>query len=325
MPAMKKVTLRSLASEMGVATSTVMRALRNHPNVTLELRRQVIHLARLRGYRLPDHTPKTIAMIVPSYTWYAGYLDLLLRALQKEVIAHNYTMLMIPNDSIQVVQDHLFAGILSSDWSPGLESYWNREYSLPLVCVNVVPNNPENIYSVMSDETQGVRLAMDYLRSKGHSRILQLTSSQPRNQCSGQRDQTFRDYCRKYRIVSCCRSIRIKNDQDYHDIVEDVRNKRFTALFLSGEGYALPILSFLRRAGLRVPEDVSVLTMEDDRIARFLDPPLTSLRQDYDAIAAQSLAMLEKQIRNERLENVIIPYLFIERGSVRDISVAPEG
>lgn len=318
-----KITLRSLAGELGIATSTVMRALRNHPNVTLDLRRRVIHLARLRGYSLPEHTPKTIAMIVPSYTWYAGYLDLLLRSLQKEVAAHGYTMLMIPNDSIQVVQDHLFAGILSSDWSPGLESYWNREYSLPLVCVNVVPNNPENIYSVMSDEKQGVRLAMDYLRSKGHSRILQLTSSQPRNQCSGLRDQAFRDYCRKCRIGSLCRSLRIKSDQDYLDIVEDLRKKRYTALFLSGEGYALPILSFLRRAGFRVPDDVSVLTMEDDRISRFLDPPLTSLRQNYDAIAAQSLAMLEKQIQNERMENVVIPYQFIERRSVRDVSSLP--
>ncbi|MPN15307.1 hypothetical protein SDC9_162637 [bioreactor metagenome] len=41
--------------------------------------------------------------------------------------------------------------------------------------------------------------------------------------------------------------------------------------------------------------------------------------------AKNLLAMLEKQIRNERLENVVIPYLFIERGSVRDISAAPEG
>ncbi len=323
--ATSKTTLRSLAGELGIATSTVMRALKNHPNVTLELRRRVIHLARLRGYSLPEHTPKTIAMIIPSYTWYAGYLDLLLRSLQKEVAVHGYTMLMIPNDSIQVVQDHLFAGILSSDWSPGLESYWNREYSLPLVCVNVVPNNPENIYSVMSDEKQGVRLAMDYLRSKGHSRILQLTSSQPRNQCSGIRDQAFREYCRKYRTGALCRSIKIKNDQDYLDIVEDIRKKRYTALFLSGEGYALPILSFLRRAGIRVPDDVSVLTMEDDRISRFLDPPLTSLRQNYDVIAAQSLSMLEKQIRNDRMENVVIPYQFIERRSVRDISSLPGG
>ena len=60
-----KVTLRSLARELEIAPATVLRALTNHPNVTLGLRRRVIALEQKHRYQLPEHYKKLVDVFFP--------------------------------------------------------------------------------------------------------------------------------------------------------------------------------------------------------------------------------------------------------------------
>ena len=79
-----KVTLRSLAQELGIAPATVLRALTNHPNVTQGLRRRVIALAQKYHYQLPEHYKKLVAVVIPGFE-FEGYTGLLLSSLMKEL------------------------------------------------------------------------------------------------------------------------------------------------------------------------------------------------------------------------------------------------
>ena len=63
----KKNTIRKLASELGIAPSTVHRALSGHPNVSPDTRREVLRAAHKTGYLLPVHEKRNIAIIVPEF------------------------------------------------------------------------------------------------------------------------------------------------------------------------------------------------------------------------------------------------------------------
>ena len=84
-----KVTLRSLAQELGIAPATVLRALTNHPNVTQGLRRRVIALAQKYHYQLPEHYKKLVAVVIPGFE-FEGYTGLLLSSLMKELSQNQF-------------------------------------------------------------------------------------------------------------------------------------------------------------------------------------------------------------------------------------------
>ncbi len=65
-----------------------------------------------------------------------------------------------------------------------------------------------------------------------------------------------------------------------------------TALFVANDQMAIGAVHALTRAGLRVPEDVSVVGYDDVPEAAYLSVPLTTVRQDFDAIAEQGMRWL---------------------------------
>ena len=70
-----------------------------------------------------------------------------------------------------------------------------------------------------------------------------------------------------------------------------------TAVFAANDHLALGILRALHEKGRRVPEDVSVVGFDDVPEAAYFIPPLTTIRPDFDAVAAASLDLLIAQIR----------------------------
>ncbi|MDX3102552.1 LacI family DNA-binding transcriptional regulator [Nonomuraea angiospora] len=71
---------------------------------------------------------------------------------------------------------------------------------------------------------------------------------------------------------------------------------RVTAVFAANDDMAIGVLRALAEAGRAVPEEVSVVGMDDIPAAAYLSPPLTTVRQDFEAIARHGLALLAAEI-----------------------------
>ncbi|MBW8792987.1 MAG: LacI family DNA-binding transcriptional regulator [Streptomyces sp.] len=73
---------------------------------------------------------------------------------------------------------------------------------------------------------------------------------------------------------------------------------RVTAVFSANDDMAIGLVRALTEAGRRVPEDVSVVGFDDIPVAAYVTPPLTTVRQPFDAVAQEGLKRLVHAIEN---------------------------
>ena len=75
-----------------------------------------------------------------------------------------------------------------------------------------------------------------------------------------------------------------------------------TAVFAANDDMAIGLIRALTEAGRRVPEDVSVVGFDDIPVAAYVTPPLTTVRQPFDAVAREGLKRLVHAIENPKAE-----------------------
>jgi DNA-binding LacI/PurR family transcriptional regulator len=93
----------------------------------------------------------------------------------------------------------------------------------------------------------------------------------------------------------------------------------FTAIFAANDEMALGSMYALREQGLRVPDDVSIVGFDDTNFSPYIDPPLTTLRQDWQAMARLSTEYLIERIEKPDTpiyQRILMPE-FVIRASTR--------
>ena len=309
-----KVTLRKLAEELSVSPSTVLRALQGRGNVSSDLRRRIVQFAVRRRYKLPGHRTGHVAVIVAGMSM-QGYLGMLILHLYNELTAAGFAPYIIAERETASLNEYMFDGLISTTWISGFEKKFPKDHILPMVSLNTRDNRLDNVYTVASDEIQGCTLGLTYLYRAGCRRIALLMRSAERNMTTYERINAFRQFCHDFNLP-CEEPLVCKSFS--RTILNSVFMKKPDAVFCATEGLALELYGYLRECGIRIPEDISVLGLETDHVSEFMVPGLTALRQDFQALAHESVKMLKQHINGEPVsENVRIPFQFIERESVR--------
>ena len=107
------------------------------------------------------------------------------------------------------------------------------------------------------------------------------------------------------------------------EVAEELARTRrdITALFASADITAIGLINGLRAAGLRVPEDVSVIGFDDVEYAKMCYPGLTTMRQNIMEKGRQAARLMIEAVQDHSLprEERIIPMELIERGTVKRV------
>ena len=316
----RKVTLRSMAAELGVSQVTVLRALSGHPNVRPEVREKIVGLASKLGYRLPGRRTGNVAIVAQED--FPGYLALLLQKLCTELSLQGLHAVILPEPDIDRLGDVMFDGIISTTWVPGFERKYPKNHALPLVSLNTMDNRMDNVYMVSSDETGGIMMGLQYLYDAGCRRIF---FPQPKpavgNLCSVEREAAYRRFCLERRLDGEGLVFPVPGEpEQLAAVVKEVLATGIDGVFVPSEKFALPVLKAFRQLGVKIPEQISVMGLECDFASGFLSPALTTIRQDYEGLARESVAMLKKLMDGKIVTaGVRLPYRLIERESVRKI------
>lgn len=150
---------------------------------------------------------------------------------------------------------------------------------------------------VLLDQADAVDQAVSHFLKLGHRRIT-LVANEPKAMTSTrERIAAFHSLGKSQGLDECqifdCGT---KNWESSYDAVYSQMKKIMspdpTALFLLSDAGAWAAIKWLSENGVRVPEDVSVIGVNDDMPSRFITPPLSTLRQPVDEMAQQAVAWI---------------------------------
>lgn len=290
----RPATLHDVAREAGVSINTASRALNNKPYVSEATRKLVLKVARELDYR-PNHLARslrqsrtsTIGVVISDIV--NPFFAEVVEGIEREAAARGYGIVLanIGHDAsreMQVVQtlvDRQVDGVLISPSQPdpdSIEYLINRgvPYCLLGRVFERIPGP-----AVINDDRAGARMAVEYLLSRGHRRILFLNaaaySSQARRRLEGYID------AHRQAGLPVDPGLILETDARMHGgyvaMQQAFTNKAgFTAVFCFNDFVSFGVVQALRDAGLRIPDDVAVMGYDDVMVSQVVDPPLSTVR-----------------------------------------------
>lgn len=191
-----------------------------------------------------------------------------------------------------------------------------KDRALPIVACGKPLGHEATIPYVGADDRGGARQMVRYLVDQGRERIATITG--PLDTSGGL--ERLEGYCdvlgrsADKRLIAHGDYTRRGGEEAMAGLLEDVPN--LDAVFVASDLMAAGALAQLRRAGLRVPEDVAVAGFDDSPVAASTDPPLTTIRQPLEQVAAEMVRYLVGAIDgSDRTEAVALPTELIRRES----------
>jgi len=249
-----------------------------------------------------------LGLIVPTLAnpFYGQLSD----ALSQEASQRGYQILLgrFENDEWRMTEQlQRFAdnpnvkGILVAPASAHLADprVYARLQQMPLPALFLV-RKPEECDAdlVMTDHIGGARAVVGHLIELGHRRIAYIGTSRvaPNRHLTGYREALAAAGIEPHPdlIVEVDAAADEAGRRGVQQLVE--RRTPFTAIFARTDQAAVWVLDALRAAGLRVPEDVSLVGFDDTEVSRHLQPPLTTVRHPLPELSYMALTMLLDRI-----------------------------
>jgi LacI family transcriptional regulator len=306
----KKTDLQQLAAHLGLSKTTVSFVLNDAPQasqLSAETRRRVLEAAKELNYRpsyyarnLRKGSSESVGVVVPEMS--EGYFTLVMGGIEEHLLEKHYLYFttchywrpQLMRDYPRMLQDRGVEGFLVLNTNVEFETH------LPTVAVSGHKTGPQ-VTNVTLDHTLSAQLAIRHLFDLGHRRIA-FMKGQQFSVDSIYRWNAILDTARQFGIkVLPELTIELQAnswspDLGYLPVKAFMAKKhQFTAMFCFNDTAAIGAMRALGEAGLRIPEDVSVIGFDDIMSAAFQRPSLTTIRQPLRAmgtIAARTL--LEK-------------------------------
>lgn len=303
-------TIKEIAKIAGVSRSTVSRVINNDPNVSRRTRSKVQEIIDELGYQ-PDPVARSliggrsrvIGLAIPmafSSLYSEPFFSILAQGISSTCTANNYTLMLwiIEPDyekrtNNDIINNRIIDGIIVASSmidDPLIESLITKK--VPLVVIGR-HNNP-NVSSVDADNIHGSIMAVRHLVEVGREKLATVTGHMDR-------------YSGRDRLIGFKRGLQennlpiVEDRIAYGDFTEKkgylqtkllLSQAEFDGLYVASDMMAFGAIRAIQETGLRVPEDISVISFDDIPAAARFHPPLTTIRQpihQIGAIAAQTL------------------------------------
>jgi DNA-binding LacI/PurR family transcriptional regulator len=307
--------VRSVATDLGYEPDLVAQSLVRQRSRTVAL-----------GL-FPDEADGSLAFDVPS----PFYLDIL-RHIERAAAQTGYDLLLPsrayrgPRDYVRSLRMRHVAGavlLALSVADPRIQELIRED--IPTVFVDVAAEGPRATH-VRSDNLLGAQQVMEHLLALGHRRVA-ILSGHAASLAGTERLLGYQQALGRAGapiVPGLVRQSTFTMENAYDDTLALLDERRdFTALIASSDLMAIGALRALHERNVRVPEDVSVAGFDDIDLCLYVDPPLTTVRQDRAAIAVGAfrrlIAMIEDQGTPD-LTPLIIPTQLVVRASTGPIS-----
>lgn len=330
----QQVTMHDVAKACGVSYQTVSRVINNSPDVSTKTRHQVLKAIQSLGYH-PNQLARSLktrrSSILEVITFgVETYIPReLIVAMGRAAIAHGYSLMFtaIPQDDPveeRRLYAHLNSGLCDGAvlTAPVDSRLFEKISANPpqLPVIQIRNKRGSTAPSVMIDQYYGSRLATQHLLELGHRQIAEISG--PLNYHEAlTRHTAFVDTLQASNLAPAD-SVEAPEWMPHEGYLAAQhlleRGAHFTGLIVSNDYLALGAIHTLNARGLRIPEDVSIVGFDDAPESAYYLPPLTTIKQDYDAMGYQSIHYLVELINNRETsthQRVLMPQLIVRQST----------
>ncbi len=171
----------------------------------------------------------------------------------------------------------------------------------PVVFVDRARTGDEITPAVVSDNYEGGKLLGQHMKKvHGVEKTLFVTQEELSITSVRDRFNGIKDALNKSPDILRFPSL----DSDFSELVERVKKNKYDAIFFCNDYLAIRGLSFLQRAGIKIPEDILATGFDDAHVSAFFHPRLTTVKQDLKKIGEMAAALLVEIIRGERITGI---------------------
>ncbi|HMR48672.1 MAG TPA: LacI family DNA-binding transcriptional regulator [Arachnia sp.] len=329
----RRLTIRDVAAVAGVSHATVSRVLNGHHWVSPEAREAVERAITKTGYTanyaarsLATGKADSIAFLLtePQHLLFSDpTFSLVLRGAMEYLARRQMTLVLMIADSPAEranVERFVRAGhvdgvmLVSTHESNPLPAALVAA-GVPTVCLGAALSLRDLVPTVSVDEEESARAMTRYLVGKGYERIAIITG--PDDTPGGRfRLRGFRDEMGERfdpRLAEQCEYSPEAGEAAMARLL--ARGRTVDAVFAASDVIAFGAIAAIRKAGLRVPEDIAVAGFDDSGSAETHDPPLTTVRQPWDELSRTMVDLVLAAVRGEKPSSVVLPTTLVVRQS----------
>jgi len=339
------MTLKNIAEKLGFSETTVSRALSGQAakyRISAETEDAILSLARELHFApnqlaqsLRLQKTHTIGLMIPDIS--NPFFANIARNIEKEARKSGYSVILadteemesIEIESLRLLRGRKVDGLVVSpvgQHSGHLEKLFAVE--MPLVLIDrYFPESP--IPYVASDNYGGAHQAVSHLIQYGHSRIACIQGLEN----TIPNVERIRGYRQAHAdaAVELDETLIVGDSFGFQNGYVEMKlllghRPRPTAVFAVSNLISLGAISALAEEGLNVPDDVSIVSFDDQPYSALLSTPMTTVAQQNEQIGSLAVKMLFNQIESKHLpdpKGVLVPTRLIVRKSVRDMRAFP--
>ena len=326
-----KPTIHDVASLAGVSKSLVSLALTGSEKVSEQSREKILEAAEELGYRR-NAAARSLA-VKRSQTMGVLILDLhnpvfaeILDGVQSELRDYGYSTMLVTGGDDPVLEKTEIDTLLQFQVE-GLVLISHRldakELSLiakevPTVTVTREDIKATGLDTVCNDDIAGAQLAVDHLVDLGHSRIVCLSGGD--NPVSHSRVEGYKTAMERNGKASFSSVVPggLTDTTGYRAATKALEQKP-TALFVANDIAAMGAIAAIEEAGLKVPEDISVVGYDGISLGALRSVNLTTIAQPLDDLGRLAAKSLVQRINNPKSKSVHTRVLskLVVRGTAR--------
>lgn len=330
---MEPNTLKKLSEVLGISISTVSRALKDHPDISEKTKLRVRELAAALDYepnnlavQLRTRQSNVLGILVPTINNY--FYDSFIAAVEEEAVLHGYAIMImqsrdqleVENSNLNVFRKNKIMGLFAaiSTGTEDLQPYRKLEQmQVPVVFFDRVPESGE-CQKVCLADASAARIAAEAIIAKKKEKVLALFGH-PRLSITKRRCASFKETFLEQSpatelIIHYSENIETSKKMALSILQGD---EKPDAIFCMGDMILIGVMYAIHALNLRVPEDISIISISNGLIATMYNPRITYVETSGYKLGKLAFRQMLASLKNDAIpEEVILESVLVPGGSL---------
>ena len=317
----KKATIYDLARLANVSPGTVSRVLNNRDRVKAETRESVLRAAAELNLK-PQASVRNREIVIlsePTYPDRFGGYSATYTAHLSYAFSRRNIGVLLPLNPFEELPTKFFDGIVVVTQDKALrELVADLEKRMPVVHIDKFPVDPTE-YVVCSDHYSAGYMAARHFVDRGKRKPAFLGGNYP---AFAERLRGFKKALAEAGLpVDEQRTSLFGPESNHVSVVTRIVRAGADSIYAPGSSFesleCLHILSYVM--GLKVPQEISLIGGENERVSALMNPPLTTIEEPLREMAEQAVDMLDRLTMGRAVteRNLMLPVRLIDRNSVQ--------